>query len=226
MAGTEVNAVLLDMFDTLVELEPPAPRLREALLELTGVDVGAEAAARGFGAEIAHYLAHHMEGRDEASLEVLRDDCAAVLHEALGYPELKRSAVRQAMLQALGFSVFPDVPPALRALRGQGLRLVVVSNWDWSLPQWLERAGLAELVDGVVSSAVVGFAKPSPEIFRVALELAGAAAEEALHVGDSLEGDVGGARAAGVRAVLIARRGDPPPGVEAVRSLAELPSLI
>ncbi|MDQ4048309.1 MAG: HAD-IA family hydrolase [Actinomycetota bacterium] len=220
------RAVLLDMFDTLVELEPPAPRLRARLLELTGVDVGEEAAARGFAAEIRHYLASHMQGRDEATLEALRDRCAAVLHEALGFWGLDRAAVRQAMLDSLEFRVFPDAPGALRALRGHGMRLVVVSNWDWSLPQWLERARLAELVDGVVASAVVGVQKPSPRIFRVALDEAGVAPEEALHVGDSMESDVEGARAAGVRAVLIARAGGAPKGVEAIRSLEELPSLI
>ncbi len=220
------RAVLLDMFDTLVSLEPPAPRLRARLLELTGVDVGEEAAARGFAAEIGHYLDHHMEGRDETSLDALRDHCAAVLHDALGVEGLRRAAVRQAMLDSLQFRVFPDAPPALRALRGRGLRLVVVSNWDWSLPQWLERTGLAELVDGVVSSAVVGAAKPSPHIFHAALELAGVAPDEALHVGDSMAGDVQGARSAGVRAVLIDRAGGAPDRVEAIRSLDELSSLI
>ena len=214
------------MFDTLVELEPPAPRLRARLLELSGVDVGEEAAAAGFAAEIRYYLANHMRGRDEATLEALRDDCAAVLQDALGFPALGRAVVRQAMLDSLAFRVFPDVPPALRALRARGVRLVVVSNWDWSLPEWLERAGLSKLVDGVVSSAVVGAAKPSPRIFRVALELAGAAPDEALHVGDSPARDVDGARAAGVRGVLIARGGGAPEGVEAIRSLGELPSLI
>ncbi len=223
---TRIEAVLLDMFDTLVELRPPAPRLRARLLELADVDVGEDAAGRGFAAEIRHYLANHMQGRDEAALEALRDDCAAVLHEALGFRGIERAAVRQAMLEALELRVFPDTPPALRALRSHGVRLVVVSNWDSSLPQWLERVGLAELVDGVVSSAVVGSAKPSPEIFRAALEVARVAPGQALHVGDSLTSDVAGARAAGLRAVLIARRGDAPEGVETISSLAELPSLI
>ncbi len=214
------------MFDTLVELEPPAPRLRARLLELTGVDVGPEAAVRGFAAEIGHYVPNHMQGRDEATLAVLRDDCAAVLHEALGVEELPRKAVRQAMLESLRFRLFPDARPALEALREHGVRLVVVSNWDCSLPEWLERAGIGELVDGVVASAVAGFAKPSPEIFRAALETAGVAKQEALHVGDSIETDIAGARAAGVRAVLIARAGGAPEGVEAIRSLEELPSLI
>jgi putative hydrolase of the HAD superfamily len=217
---------MLDMFDTLVQLEPPAPRLRARLLELTGVDVGEEAAARGFAAEIGHYLANHIQGRDETALDALRDDCAAVLQEALGFRGLERAAVRQAMLDALRFRVFPDAPPALAVLRALGVRLVVVSNWDWSLPEWLERAGLAELIDDVVSSAVVGSAKPAPEIFRAALDVAGVAPDEALHVGDSMASDVEGARAAGIRAVLIARSGGAPEGVEAIRSLEELASLI
>ena len=214
------------MFDTLVELEPPAPRLRARLLELTGVDVGEHAAARAIAAEIRHYLANHMQGRDEAALDALRDDCAAVLHEALGFEELGRAVVRQAMLESLQFRLFPDAQPALRALRRSGVRLVVVSNWDWSLPEWIERVGLAELVDGVVSSAVVGVPKPSPAIFRVALDVAGVGPAQALHVGDSMASDVEGARAAGVRAVLIARGGGATEGVEAIRSLEELPSLI
>jgi len=214
------------MFDTLVELQPPAPRLRARLIELADVDVGEEAAARGFAAEIRHYLANHMQGRDDATLAALRDDCAAVLHEALGLPGIDRAAVRRAMLEALDFRVYPDAPPALRALRGHGVRLVVVSNWDCSLPEWLERSGLTGVVDGAVSSAVTGYAKPAPEIFHAALEVAGVAPEQALHVGDSVASDVDGARAAGVRAVLIARGGGAPEGVETIRSLRELPSLI
>ena len=222
-----IRAVLIDALGTLVYLEPPGPRLRERLEELSGVDVGQEAADRGFAAEIGHYLAHHMEGGDRAALERLRDDCAAVMHEALGAEEIDRAVVRRAMVEALEFSAFPDAAPALAALRARGLRLVVASNWDCSLPEWLEGAGLWELVDGAVSSAVVGEAKPAPAVFRAALEIAGVEAGEAMHVGDSLGNDIEGARAAGIRAVLVDRSGAPaPPGVETVRSLDEVASLL
>ena len=225
-ASAHIRAVLLDAFDTLVALEPPAPRLRAALRELGGVDVGAEAAERGFRAEMEHYLAHHLEGGDEAGLERLRDDCAAAMHEGLAIPTLDRSTVRRAMLASLEFTAFPDAVPTLRALRERGLRLVAVSNWDRSLPLWLDRAGVGELLDGAVSSAVVGAAKPSPTAFRAALELAGVSAEQAVHVGDSLAADVEGARAAGIRAVMIVREGEIPEGVESVRSLEQIPSLL
>lgn len=228
--------MLIDALGTLVELQPPAPRLRVALLEATGVDVGAEAAELGFAAEIAYYLAHHMEGGDPDGLERLRDDCARVMQEAIGVPALGFPAVRRAMVNSLEFTAFADAVPALRALRERGLRLVAVSNWDCSLPLWLDSAGMGVLLDGVVSSAEVGASKPSPAVFHAALETAGVEADEAVHVGDSMANDVKGARAAGIRAVLLARdenqEGRPhrglaaPARVECVRSLEELVSLI
>jgi putative hydrolase of the HAD superfamily len=222
-----VRAVLLDALGTLVELQPPGPRLRARLEELSGVDVGLEAAERGFAAEIGHYLAHHMEGRDREGLERLRDDCAAVMHEGLGAPGIDRADVRRAMVDSLEFAAFPDVAPALLELRSLGLRLVVASNWDCSLPEWLDGAGIWQLVDGAASSAVVGEPKPSPAVFDEALRLAGVGAGEAIHVGDSVDNDIAGARAAGIRAVLVDRSGAPGPGgVHTVRSLGEVASLI
>lgn len=223
--GRVIHAVLFDALGTLVRLEPPAPRLRTELERATGVDVGAEAAERGFAAEIAFYLDNHMRGGDEAGLHALRDDCAAVLDAALGVHGLDRAAVRTAMLGSLVFTAFPDAAPALRALRSAGVRVVVVSNWDRSLPTALAQAGLGALVDGVVSSAEVGRAKPAPEPFRAGLELAGAAAGDALFVGDSPDTDIAGARGAGIRALLVARDGPAPDGLEAVTSLELVPSL-
>jgi putative hydrolase of the HAD superfamily len=219
------GAVLLDALGTLVELRPPAPRLR-AELARSGFDVTEERAAAGFGAEIGYYLAHHLDGRDRRGLEDLRDRCATALMDELDLPGLDHATARRAMLAALEFARYPDAAPALRELRAAGSRLVIASNWDCSLPGWLAPLGLLDLVDGVVTSADVGAAKPDPALFRRALELAGVPASEAVHVGDSLDNDVEGARAAGIRPLLLTREGEPPTGVKTLRSLAELPSLI
>jgi putative hydrolase of the HAD superfamily len=72
----------------------------------------------------------------------------------------------------------------------------------------LRRCGLAEHLDGAVSSAEAGARKPDPAIFEPALALAGCAPREALHVGDTREEDVDAARAAGIRALLIDRDGN------------------
>ena len=215
------KAVLLDALGTLVALQPPAPQLRRLLAE-AGFDVSEERAARAFAAEIEYYLAHHLEGADHHSLYDLRDRCARVLHGALGLPGLEHATARRLMLGALEFRPFPEVPGALRELRRRGIRLVVASNWDCSLPDWLAGAGLDGLVDGVVSSAEAGEAKPGRAPFLRALELACAEPAEAVHVGDSPVNDVEGARAAGIRAVLVQRTGRPPAGMPAVRSLDEL----
>jgi putative hydrolase of the HAD superfamily len=223
--NTPVKAVLLDALGTLVELQPPAPRLQRVLAQ-SGFEVSEEQAAAGFAAEIAYYLDHHLGGSDRERLERLRDRCAEELRRALELPGLDHATARRAMLEALEFRPFPDVLPALTELRERGLTLVVASNWDCSLPDWLDPAGVTELVDGVVTSAEVGAPKPSPRVFERALAIAGAAPSEALHVGDKVDNDVEGAAAAGVRAVLVQREGEPPAGVEAIRSLRELPALL
>jgi len=202
---------MLDAMGTLLRLEDPAPRLRAALAERLGIDVGAEAAAAAIRAEIAFYRAHIHLGRDADSLAALRARCAEELRPALppaaaGAPGPELTA---ALLDALAFSAHPDAAPALRALRAAGCALVVVSNWDVSLHERLEETGLAALVDGAVASAEAGVAKPQRAIFGRALALAGVRAADAWHAGDSVREDVEGARAAGIRAVLIARNEAP-----------------
>ena len=215
--------VFLDALGTLVELRPPGPRLR-VLLAQRGFEVSEERAAAAFAAEIAYYLEHNLEGSDRGRLDDLRDRCAEAMMGALELPGLDYATARELMLGSLEFVPFPDVLPALHALRGHVL--IVVSNWDCSLADWLAPAGLLEHVEAVVTSAEVGVAKPGRAIFERALEIAGVEPEQAVHVGDSLENDVAGARAAGIRPVLVARDGGAPGGVEAIRSLVELPALL
>jgi putative hydrolase of the HAD superfamily len=229
MALGGVEAVLLDSFGTLVAMEPPAPRL-VADLRRRGFEVDDARAAVAFEAEISYYLEHHVEGRDAAAVHDLRDRCAGVLNDALGIPGLDLATAREAMLDAIRFSAFRDAAPALEALRTRGLRTVVCSNWDCTLREVLAGAGLGDLVDGVVSSAEVGAAKPDPRLFAVGLELAGRPPAQAVYVGDSPSNDVAGAAAAGLRAVLLRRGGRRPDRVAAdsapgTRAAAEIESL-
>ena len=226
---SEVRALFVDVLGTLVELEPPAPALRAEIERRTGLDVGEERAAAAFEAEISYYLAHHLEGRDMAGVEALRDRCAEEIRRALALDGLDHATAREAMLAALRFRPFADAPAALADARSRGVAVVAVSNWDATLPSVLEQTGLAQHLDAAVSSAVVGAAKPDPAVFRAALAAAGCAPAPAFHVGDSPDGDVEGARAAGVRVTLLDRHGvlpEPPPGVAKIGSLAELASVI
>jgi len=227
----ETRALLLDALGTLVELEPPVEPLRRELRARFGLELSAAEGAAAMRAEIAFYRAHHDEAADRAGLLDLRRRAADALRAALpsAVAEIGSEPLAEALLAALRFRPFPEVPDVLRAAREHGLKLVVVSNWDVSLHDVLGVTGLAPLLDGVLTSAEVGSAKPAPAIFERALALAGVAPGEALHVGDSVEHDVAGARAAGIEPLLLVRNGaaaeaavQPPAGVRAIASLRPL----
>ena len=195
---TKTKAVFLDALGTLVELEPPWVGLRDAL----GDGIAEAQLVPAVRAEMAYYKAHSHEGRDPESLADLRRRSAEVLSRELG-----TEVSVETLVDSIRFAPYPDAVPALTQLRSQGLKLVCVSNWDCSLGEVLERCGLAAHLDGAVSSAEAGALKPDPAIFEAALALAGCSADEAVHVGDTREEDVEGAEAAGIRALLLDRKG-------------------
>jgi putative hydrolase of the HAD superfamily len=224
-----VRVVLLDALGTLLELSDPGPPLAQELARL-GAPVSVEEARAAVLEEMTYYRAHHDEASDRERLDDLRRRCAEVLRDALPQRarELGVPRLVGALLAALRFAPYAEVPAALATLRERGLRLVVVSNWDVSLHDQLAATGLDALVDGAVSSAEAGAGKPHPAIYRRALDLAGAGPGEALMVGDSPDTDVAGALAAGIEAVLVDRWGSAvaPAGAHVVGSLAEVPALI
>ena len=106
----------------------------------------------------------------------------------------------------------------LIALRRQGLKLGIISNWDQRLPLLLERLDLADLFDAFAISAIVGVEKPHPRIFETALSALDVPAERAVHVGDSRRDDLEGARGVGMQALLLQ-----PAGGGDLANLGELP---
>ena len=221
--------MLFDALGTLVELEPPWPLLRAALAGAHGVEVDEQHAKAAVLAEMSYYKAHHMDGRDEASLAELRARCAQVLQEGLpALAPLGLDEVTELLLGSLRFRPYPDAAPALGRLRQLGIRSAVVSNWDVSLPGVLGELGLGGLVDAVVVSAQAGVAKPASGIFERALREVQSPPSRALFVGDSPETDVAGALAAGVRPVLLDRAGtgEAAEGVERIFTLEGLEELL
>jgi HAD superfamily hydrolase (TIGR01509 family) len=116
-----------------------------------------------------------------------------------------------------------DVLPALAALRARGLKLTVVSNANGKLRAVFDRLALVGCVDCLLDSHEEGFEKPDPRFFEVALARSGAEREKTIHVGDIYQVDVVGARAAGLRGVLLDVAGlYPEADCPRVRSLGEL----
>ncbi|MCI4351370.1 MAG: HAD family hydrolase [Thermoplasmata archaeon] len=106
---------------------------------------------------------------------------------------------------------FPETIEVLGTLRRRGLPLHLVSNNTEHLFETLRRLGWGEWFESVTYSQEAGAAKPDPRIFGLALDRAGRAPGEAVHVGDRWDADILGARAAGIPAVWVERSGQEPP---------------
>ena len=127
------------------------------------------------------------------------------------------------------FTLYEDVPDVLRAIHAAGVKIGLISNTERCLSSFQTHFELEGLFSVAVSSAAHGYMKPHPSIFESALVQIGATAGQSVMVGDSLAHDIEGARQLGMRAVLVARSGQPaacPVDVPIIHSLRALPALL
>ena len=199
-----------------------------------GVDTPIEA-LRAALREVYRSGGYGFEGRVEPSPEasfrrlVELDRQALELVGVRDLPETFYRRLAELFMVTSHWHVFPDVYEAIEGLQRRGLRLGVISNWSWQLPELLHALDLVQHFDVLAVSARIGVDKPHPMIFEHALRLAGVSPDEAIHVGDNLEADVAGAHATGLSAVLIDRAGrvrEAPAGVPVIGSLADLLPLV
>jgi HAD superfamily hydrolase (TIGR01549 family) len=129
------------------------------------------------------------------------------------------------LFAATNATLYDDVVPTLQQLRDAGFKLAIVSNWDTPLDPLLERLGIVDYFDAIVAShdVRVRSEKPDPHIFNYALAAVSVSAEEVVHVGDTYEADIIGARNVGIRPILLDRDGTQSGRwSETIRGLAEL----
>ena len=233
---TPLRAVFLDIGDTVMRPNPSWEHIYAIAFEEHGVEVELEALRDALRAAY-HHGGWGFEGgfdpSEEASYQrTVEIDQAAITELGIGpMPDSFFRRLSELFLVVSNWHVFPDVLPALDALKERGLRIGAVSNWVWQLPELLHSLELVRHFDFIAASARVGFEKPHPAIFRHALEQAGVEPGEALHVGDHLDADVAGAQGVGIAPVLIDRRGrflpeEVPDGVPVIATLTELLPLV
>jgi HAD superfamily hydrolase (TIGR01549 family) len=201
-----LRAVLLDVDFTLFR---PGPELGPAGYERAGL-------RHGFELDGARY--------EEARL--------AALDELQGHPELEHDEelwirFTEAIVLGMGgdpvrsrgcaidlvrewerhenFFLYDDALPTLDALREHGLKIGLVSNGQRDLDGFARHHGLD--VDACIGSLTHGRVKPHRSIFEAALSALGARPAEAAMVGDSPADDIEGARALGMRGILLDRDG-------------------
>jgi putative hydrolase of the HAD superfamily len=138
------------------------------------------------------------------------------------------AALFEFFARAEAWALYAETLDTLEQLKGRGFTVGVISNFDSRLLGLLDGLGLSPLIDAVVISTRAGAAKPAREIFAQALARVGVGAENAIHIGDSYEADVLGARAAGLTPVFIDRNGKHATidGCVAIESLIDVLTLV
>ena len=220
-----VRAVLFDVDFTLCR---PGP-------ELSAERYVRIAARHGVALDVGSYL----QAREAAALnlkrhpELLHDD--TIWHKftqeiflGMGGPTELASGcateIEQGWEVSENFELFEDALPVLEELRRTGLGIGLVSNGIRDLTAFVAHHKLE--VDAIVDSRTHGRVKPHPTIFEAALERLHVDPPEAVMVGDSLEEDVEGARALGMRAILIDREERHPDVEERLTDLYGLPAAL
>jgi HAD superfamily hydrolase (TIGR01549 family) len=225
-----IKLVTFDLYDTLIELDPPRWVRLSGVLDSLAIphDLDqlkrADLTAEDYWTEmntIQPIREREADIQDEIRIEYIRRwlDAAGVVADYDAASEIRRryraeyeTRARQSVEGLVdGYRVFPDVNRTMQRLRDAGVLCAVISNADDDVSEFCTRLQFAHEVNLIVTSALVGFEKPDIRTFQAALEPLDVAGPDALHIGDQPRSDVAGALEAGMRAALIDRyhRHDP-----------------
>jgi putative hydrolase of the HAD superfamily len=201
-----LEAVLLDVDFTLFR---PGPELGPEGYQRTGARHGLELDPERYDeARLAALrdLQHRPELEHDEELWIrFTED---IVRGMGGEPERSRDCALEIVREwerHENFFLYEDALPALDALRRHGLRIGLVSNGQRDLEAFARHHGLD--VDACIGSVAHGRVKPHRSIFDAALAALDATPATAAMVGDSYADDIEGARALGMRAILLDRQG-------------------
>ena len=212
------KAVLFDAAGTLIELQSPVANSYARIASAHGVELAPARIDRAWKQVMARQARRCFPGAHPADVPGL---------ERTWWHEVVQATFRAAE-PAIRFSDFdaffrelfewyasaeawctrPQVEPTLALLRASGLRLGIVSDFDYRLTQVLESLGIARLFDVIVLASTVGAAKPDRRPFEAALSNLGLSAGDGVYVGDDPARDLTGAAAAGLAALDVASLDD------------------
>lgn len=217
------RAAFFDAVGTLIFPRPSAHEVYAAIAAKQGVPLDPQAVRERF---VEAYRAEEATDRANGwrtSEERERSRWRAIVTSALaGLPDPEAGFLDlfEHFAQPSSWQVNPDAPPVLAEFARHGLVLGMGTNYDSRVERVV--AGLPELkplAHRLVVSAAVGCRKPAAEFFHEVIRVAGCSPHEVLFIGDDLENDFNGARAAGLHAVLLDSKN---PGGSHLGSLCDL----
>ncbi len=200
----ELRAVLFDVDFTLVRPGPDlGPEGYQRLGRRFGLELDPSRYADARAAAILEVKRHPEHDHDEEIWVDFTEQIIRGMGANTGRARECAVEMTRAWEHSENFELFDDALPVLEELRRHDLKLGLVSNTGRDLDHFVAHHRLD--VDAIVDSRSHGRVKPHPTIFQAALELLRVEAAETVMVGDSLPEDIEGARALGMRAILIDR---------------------
>ncbi|HEX8832679.1 MAG TPA: HAD family hydrolase, partial [Abditibacteriaceae bacterium] len=168
-----MSFLLFDAYGTLAELDDFYNRLQRGFAA-RGFDFPMDVVTHAAHREMRYYIQHSLRAHQNDEYVTLRAECAGIIADTIrehGHElPLSTDDVIEVLSDAIVFHLFPETRETLQALHERGVRMGVLSNWDYQLSGILEDLGIAHFFDFVLSSAGVGYEKPAPEFFALGLE--------------------------------------------------------
>jgi putative hydrolase of the HAD superfamily len=194
------EAVVFDLFGTLVDNFQGSPA-EQAYLRMTDI-LGIDGDAFWPTWRSEPFATRRADGHYATFEDALRDVCRAA---GVGYRAERVPEAIEFRLRVLGQSMVPrpDTVPTLTVLHDRGLKIGLVSDCTWEIPECWPQTPMARLVDAAVFSCSAGLKKPDPRIFALICEKLAVEPRQCLYVGDGGSDELAGARRAGMDAVLI-----------------------
>jgi HAD superfamily hydrolase (TIGR01662 family) len=224
MLGVVLRAVVFDVDFTLAR---PGPDLGPDGYREVGLRYGlALDPARYEEARAAAFaeVKRHPELDHDEEMWVLFTERIIQVMGGVGDTYAAAVEMERRWVQSAHFELYDDALPALEALRGHGLKIGLLSNSSRDLDDFVRHHGVA--ADAVLTSHAHGKTKPHETIFRAILGLLEVEPGDTVMIGDTLEEDIEGARAVGMRAVLLDREGRYPDLDGRIHDLRAVPAVL
>jgi len=211
-----LNAVLLDLGDTLVQMSRPWNDVFNDNLESLHnylMRMGFRLDYRQFAETFVRIFEDAASRADLYKVEIPMADILAKTFrksrlEVLGVDLIRNAEIEFFAPEVKAWKLYPDAVETLTSLRDDGFKMGLVSNAksDWAVRAILEKNDITKYFGSIVTSASLRVRKPRPEIFTRTLSDLAVKPSDAVFVGDSLEADISGARRVGMRSIHLLRK--------------------
>jgi putative hydrolase of the HAD superfamily len=235
MSSHRIKAIFFDAAGTLLTVNGSVGEMYARLARAHGKDVSVSDVEAGFRRCFADAPPMAFPGASPDQIISLEKQWwRAIVHEVFAplgpFPRFADyfEALFAYFARAEAWQLYPETFATLVALADRGFPLGVISNFDSRLFGLLDGFGLTRFFDPIVISTHAGAAKPERAIFTQALARHSFRPEDTLHVGDSLQADIVGARSVSMIPVLVDRKAttEKMPGYLRINSLTELLQLV